>query len=140
MARIAPHCELAIGVDIVSHPDWPIHRQNNTNLILTQASSDTFFNAHRVQRIDVCFIDGDHSARQVYTDTINAMQHMSTNGMIILHDTNPPDLEHTRPELCGTAYKALAELQGDYETWQFYTFPVRYGLTLLSRKGLVPQW
>ena len=54
-------------------------------------TSDEFFNLIKGHDIkyDVIFIDGLHHDYQVYTDIINALNHLQPNGTIVCHDMNP---------------------------------------------------
>jgi len=62
-------------------------------------TSDEFF-AHWKSDIkspyDVIFIDGIHRAEQVARDIENALEMTPSNGIIILHDCNPPHHEFAR--------------------------------------------
>jgi hypothetical protein len=51
-------------------------------------TSDEFFHLNRMS-FDLIFIDGDHSAKQVMVDLENALQVLSQDGTIVLHDCNP---------------------------------------------------
>lgn len=55
-----------------------------------KGTSDEFFSQNKEQ-FDVCFLDGLHLAHQVWKDIQNSMECLSENGMIVLHDTNPPN-------------------------------------------------
>lgn len=44
---------------------------------------------------DLIFIDGNHYATQVYADLINAHDHLSDNGVIVMHDVLPHDYYRT---------------------------------------------
>jgi hypothetical protein len=45
---------------------------------------------------DLIFIDGLHISDQVERDINNALNHLSENGSIVLHDCNPPTEHHAR--------------------------------------------
>ena len=47
------------------------------------------------ERFDLIFIDGLHTAEQVKKDFENALQVLTPNGFIVLHDCNPLKEEHT---------------------------------------------
>jgi len=67
-------------------------------------TSDDFFTAldnghlklEKNIKFDVIFIDGLHISNQVDRDISNALNHISDNGFIILHDCNPPTEFHAR--------------------------------------------
>lgn len=54
---------------------------------------------------DVVFIDGLHISTQVERDFNNALNHLSENGFILFHDTNPPTLWHAREEYYINGYQ-----------------------------------
>lgn len=47
-------------------------------------------------KFDIIFIDGLHLADQVEKDIENALEYISDNGFIIIHDCNPPTEYHAR--------------------------------------------
>jgi hypothetical protein len=68
-------------------------------------TSDDFFKQLRDGKIlsgdirfDVIFIDGLHLAEQVNRDVVNALDFISDDGFIVLHDCNPPTEWHAREE------------------------------------------
>jgi hypothetical protein len=58
-------------------------------------TSDAFFNfikGHDI-KYDIIFIDGLHHSDQVDKDIVNSLNHLSPNGIIVMHDCNPPEYE-----------------------------------------------
>jgi hypothetical protein len=47
---------------------------------------------------DIIFIDGLHLSYQVERDISNSLNHLSENGIIVIHDCNPPTLHHARED------------------------------------------
>jgi hypothetical protein len=55
-------------------------------------TSDQFFaRLNKDIKYDIIFIDGLHHANQVVIDIKNALEHLNVEGVIILHDCNPPN-------------------------------------------------
>ena len=53
-------------------------------------TSDEYFNTLSPSiKYDIIFIDGLHLWEQCYRDIVNALNHLSPNGIIICHDMNP---------------------------------------------------
>ena len=90
-------------------------------------SSDGFFSKLEKNELnippdykwDVIFIDGLHLSTQVEKDILNSLNHLSENGFILLHDTNPPTLWHGREDYMvdgvrkpwnGTVWKAIYKI------------------------------
>lgn len=70
-----------IGVDPhVSGPD-----------IVTMGSNEFF--THIDEKLDIIFIDGDHTAEQVENDIINSWKALNEGGYILIHDIDPPTKE-----------------------------------------------
>lgn len=66
-------------------------------------TSDKFFEGKRngeflpeVDKFDIVFIDGLHTAEQVDKDIRNALDTLAEDGFIVLHDCNPPTEWHAR--------------------------------------------
>lgn len=74
-------------------------------------TSDEFFKSH-TGKYDVIFIDGLHHSEQVERDITNSLDHLSDNGIIILHDCNPQE------EINQIVPKKVARWNGDvWKAW-----------------------
>jgi len=80
-------------------------------------TSDEFFDLikdHDV-KYDIIFIDGLHHSDQVIKDITNSLKHTTDNGVIVMHDCNPPTQAHAQVprngqnEWNGDTYKALLQ-------------------------------
>ena len=87
-----------IGVD-------PNHSLSS-DLISTETSNDFFKN--NKDKFDLIFIDGLHLEYQVDQDIENALLSLNDNGIIIMHDCNPPTEFHQRENY---------EINGEYPAW-----------------------
>lgn len=56
------------------------------NIVKVKKKSDNFFLENKKNNFDVIYIDGDHTAKQVYKDCINAWNCLKVNGILILDD------------------------------------------------------
>lgn len=54
-------------------------------------SNDFFITLSKNKLYDLIFIDGLHTFQQVYRDFINAVNHLSLNGLIVIDDVIPVD-------------------------------------------------
>ena len=100
-------CDLKHGVDPnVTAYDAQFHLK-----------SDEFFDIIRNDmKYDIIFIDGMHTEEQVLRDVDNAIKHLTKKGVIVLHDSNPPEESFADPtpraiNWCGTVYKAVWKLR-----------------------------
>lgn len=70
--------------------------KNPTNLgnHYHEVTSDEFFRSLDTQKsplvFDLVFVDGLHTHAQAFKDVENSLQRLSPNGIIIVHDCNPP--------------------------------------------------
>ncbi len=76
-----------------------------SNPVDFKMTSDAFFNKlsnneilDNTIKFDVIFIDGLHLAEQVNKDIENALNFITDDGFIVLHDCNPPSEWHAREE------------------------------------------
>lgn len=60
-----------------------------------EVTSDVFFEQNQKllseNKTDLAFIDGLHTYKQCLTDTLNTVNYLDKNGIIVLHDCNPLD-------------------------------------------------
>jgi hypothetical protein len=100
-----------------------LFHDNKTNEQIHKLKSDDYFDKFGT-RFDIVFIDGLHEAEQVYRDIVNARRVLNDKGIIVLHDCNPPEYEHTTTGIngcwTGDTYKGylkfLAETGHVYRT------------------------
>ena len=62
--------------------------------IIFRTTSDKFFlkkaRLFKTDKIGVAFIDGLHTYEQSLRDVVNCLKHLRPEGIIVLHDCNPP--------------------------------------------------
>lgn len=59
---------------------------------IVKAESDVFFEGLSSDlKFDLIFLDGLHEARQTFRDLVNAMMHLSDQGIIVIDDVVPDD-------------------------------------------------
>lgn len=80
-------------------------------------TSDTFFKTiNSEKKYDIIFIDGLHIEEQVDRDIKNALDHLAQNGIVVMHDCNPPTKKHQRVPRryltwTGTVWKSFVKLR-----------------------------
>ena len=77
----------------------------NKNSELYYESSDLFFAQHapplfKDNPVDMAFVDGLHTYHQTFIDVINVLDFLSENGVILIHDCNPPTEASAYPSIC----------------------------------------
>lgn len=108
---------------------------------ISKRTSDEFFadidTVPLSRKWDIIFIDGLHEASQVTKDIENALSRLAPGGSIILHDVNPPTLEHTTTgdkggNWNGDCYKAFILAQRTYPQYEFYTIDTDWGCGVIN--------
>lgn len=114
-------------------------------------TSDDFFNELKANnpnfplniKFDVIFIDGLHLADQAERDILNALNYLSPNGFVVVHDCNPPTEFHARESFGfrsspargywnGTTWKAFYKFRHDKELFSI-CFDTDWGVGVLSK-------
>lgn len=133
------------GVD----PDTTAFMEQNRkhfvkNATVSTMESDRFFDIAKDARLrfDVVFIDGLHEVEQVELDMENALLLLNPGGVIVLHDTCPPDSRFVtktpthkaksgRYLWCGSVWKIFPYLWRR-ENLVFWTVNSDYGCTVIT--------
>ena len=106
------------------------------NATVYTGRSDDFFKDVKIPELAVAFIDGEHTYEQAWKDFYNILRLINPEGLILLHDTLPPDEEYLDLNRCGTVYKLRRELETDAR-FDVFTFPhsaMDVGLTMVRRR------
>lgn len=103
-------CTEKIGVD----PSFKKMRESVKPYCVCTTSDIFFKNIDKDQKFDIIFIDADHTYEQVVKDINNSMNHLSANGVIIMHDVWPANEFTTVPfqfdtYYNGTVYQAFIQ-------------------------------
>ncbi len=117
-----------------------------------EMTSDLFFKDHaeslfKDKKIDLAFIDGLHTYEQTLIDVDNTLPHLKENGIIILHDCNPP-IESAAAEKieqakkissgitpwCGTVWKAVVHLRSLNDNLKLFVLDCDFGVGVVTRE------
>jgi len=124
-------CKQKYGVDNQSHYRGAV-RDFAFFLMTTEFFIKEY--APNLGPFDFVFIDADHSAEAVQDDLDGIWPHVSEDGLVLLHDTNPETVADTEPGLCGDAWSAVENILAEYEC---VTLPYHPGLTIIRKRK---QW
>ena len=126
---------------IICEKKWSVDPDPNANASFC-CESDVFFELVLQDQYmgagnyNLIFIDGLHTAEQVKKDFENALQVLSPNGFIVLHDCNPLKEEHTivprpteRGHWNGDVYKYAIMLSANH---YFKTIDIDNGCGIFS--------
>tara|TARA_R100001082_G_C4338338_1_gene148882 strand:+ start:293 stop:985 length:693 start_codon:yes stop_codon:yes gene_type:complete len=99
------------------------------NITYVNASTDEFF-ANNNEQFDCIFIDAMHEYEQCSRDFENALNVLTPDGLIFLHDTYPPDIEDTVPGRSGDVYRTYLDLV-KREDLEVLNIPLHLGLCIV---------
>lgn len=130
---------------------WNIKQGWSIRSIYHQMLSEQFFNSvGRGQQFDVVFIDGLHTYSQSLSDVNQALDLLSEQGVIIMHDCFPPSPSAAYPaeslshaaslklpgwtgEWCGDTWKTICHLRSSRDDLQIFVLSCDYGLGVIRR-------
>lgn len=101
-------------------------------------TSDQFFDRLSDDvKYDLIFIDGLHHCDQVIKDIQNALKHINNNGIIILHDCNPPNeqIQKVPRETIawtGNVWKAFVNFKLNNPEIQSFTIDTDWGIGVIQ--------
>ena len=131
---IAPYVSRAIAVD-TKIPEC-LEDNETYEMETNEFFGDEWFKGEA----DLIFIDADHSYAGARKDLLNALEILSDDGMIIMHDTDPISESYKdNPERCGDVYKIIDEIEenpkGEFDHINVTTLPIGdAGLSLITKK------
>lgn len=135
---LAVQCPFKVGVD-----PSPLVKLEGVR----ECTSDQFFaSLPDDQKFDLIFIDGLHTAEQVEKDLVNSLRRLTREGMVCLHDINPPTEESQRvPRVSapwkGTVWRAFVGFRQKYPRIASYTLSkidTGLGVILRSEDDVLP--
>jgi predicted O-methyltransferase YrrM len=112
-------------------------------------TSDEFFSQDLgCMQYDLIFIDALHEEDQCLRDIEHAVQRLSPNGCVVVHDTNPPTEWHQRPaaeyepgtEWNGDVWKAIVRFRQRHPDFAAVTLDVDWGCTVLRASAIPQPW
>lgn len=78
--------------------------------VIHNTTDEYFESLHASVKFDIAFIDAHHEKHQVRRDFLNCWKHLHTNGMIMMHDINPPTMENALETACGNCFEFWIDL------------------------------
>lgn len=139
--QIAPLCRRAYAVDI---DDCYRHINQNENLRWYQGSSKDFFEKIMrhlaTMKFDLVFIDGDHNHEASLNDFEMVLPFVKQGGIILLHDTYPPDERFLSKSYCNDSYKTAQYIKDYYSEYEFVTLPFSYGISIFRKLNRQLLW
>lgn len=136
---------------------WLIKNPLNIRTKYFKETSDDFFSKRKSMLdknpgFDVVLIDGLHTFEAALKDVLNSLEHLNSDGVIIMHDCYPPNIAAATPansyedaskmgiagwtkEWCGDVWKTIVYLKKVYsDSLETYVINTDYGLGVVRIK------
>lgn len=134
--KLIPYCEQLYGIDLNQDSEKYLKSNSKTNFF--HGSTLDFIQEMKLNniKIDLLFIDADHSKEMVLKDFFLYLPFLNKNGIIFLHDSYPLDLAHTDEGYSGTCYLAIEEIKlYNKNEIELITLPFPPGITVVRKIG-----
>tara|TARA_R110002020_G_scaffold347492_1_gene561165 strand:- start:2190 stop:2684 length:495 start_codon:yes stop_codon:yes gene_type:complete len=123
---IEPLVQKAVGVDI-SPPQ-------NLKGEIHKCTTDDFFKTNTTS-FDLIFIDADHQYESSKKDFLNSIKFLNSQGLVVMHDTDPTTNELFSKNRCGDSYKIVNDLEQNTD-YNIFTLPIaEAGLSIITKKN-----
>ena len=114
-------------------------------------SDDYFAGEGADRRFDVIFVDGLHTHEQSLKDVLNSLEHLNKDGVIVMHDCNPPSEAAAYPapslavareqlgpdwanEWCGDVWKTACFLRSQRDDVDVFVLDCDYGVGVVTKR------
>ena len=90
----------------------------------------------QIGKVDVVFIDADHSFDQSFKDFIGMAPYVAPEGLVFLHDTYPPIYSEKSFRMCSDTWRTAEKIRDDdnlRKDWEIITLPGWLGLSVLKK-------
>jgi hypothetical protein len=130
---------------------WILKNLHNISAKYYETTSDGFFSSiNSNDHFDVVFIDGLHTYQQSLKDVITSLNKLNENGIIIMHDCNPPTKAASHPAesfesasameipgwtglWCGDVWKTICYLRSQRKDLRVFVLDCDYGLGIVMK-------
>jgi hypothetical protein len=138
--QIIPYADQLFGADIEVSAGEFMNKTDKTTFY--HGKTDDFAKELSKQntKIDLLFIDADHSKEAVKKDFENYFPLVSDQGIILFHDAYPKNTEFTKSNLCGDGYLAIDEISKNSKDYEIMTIPVHPGLAICRKRKKQLAW
>jgi len=138
--KIIPFADELIGVDMATEAGTFMKKTKKASFVNCSTDEYCKIASAKGLKIDMLFIDANHSYESVKNDFLGYFSMVSEGGIILLHDGYPKDIQHTGNGYCGDGYKAIDELTRSAIDYEMMTIPVHPGLTLARKRSKHVPW
>lgn len=138
--RVIPFADKLIGVDIAPEAGKFMKRSLKSEFVCLSTDEFAKLAKKNCLKIDMLFIDANHSKESVERDFRSFFPLVSDQGVILLHDSFPRNKQFTDPGYCGDGYKAIEKLTKSAKDYEMVTIPRHPGLTLCRKRSKHLPW
>jgi predicted O-methyltransferase YrrM len=140
---LIPNEYYGVDIDINSNIEYLI--TNKPNFKFAHKNTNEFFeylDKNNINlKLDMVFIDADHSHASSYNDFLNVKRHLNNDGFIFFHDCYPYSIDDTSPSLCGDCYKTSEVIRKCHNTeFEIITIPVFPGISIARKCSKQLEW
>jgi hypothetical protein len=102
----------------------------------------TMLSRDQTPKYDLVFVDPYHSYRCSMIDILGAACLLGPDGIMVVHDCNPPTREVAQPEFkrrewCGLTYEAFIDYANSAKTSALFTVDCDYGCGVIFKNGKI---
>lgn len=132
--RIIPYAEKSIGVDIQPEAGNYMKQSQDTRFVkgTTQEFAKELVGNHL--QINMLFIDAERSKEAVSLDFHEFFPFIAPQGLILLHDSHPKNLDMMKLGLGGKANQGEEIWGQNTRTYELMKIPVSSGLTICRKR------
>lgn len=127
------HGNCFVNIELPREQKYCIDIQKNFADLDEEISSDAFFTKLE-RKYDLIFIDGDHSYEQSLKDVKNALNALTSGGMIVCHDCYPISLAETSASCKGGVYKTILHLKSKNPELSIYVINSDCGVGVIQKE------
>jgi predicted O-methyltransferase YrrM len=140
---LIPNEYYGVDIDINSNIEYLI--TNKPNFKFAHKNTNEFFeylDKNNINlKLDMVFIDADHSHASSYNDFLNVKRHLNNDGFIFFHDCYPYSIDDTSPSLCGDCYKTSEVIRKCHNTeFEIITIPIFPGISIARKCCKQLEW
>ena len=138
--RMIPHTQQLIWVDL-STLAWTYMKKSQKTSFMNMTTDDAYEKLKDTGiKIDMLFIDANHSKESVKKDFENYFKLVSDQWLIILHDGYPRDASYTDAWYCWDGYVTIEELSKNTQDYEMMTLPRHPWVTLCRKRTQHLSW
>jgi len=122
------NCEKRTGVDM--------NAVALNGAIMLNMTTEEFIKGHAAFNApyDFVFIDADHDFDAIKNDFLGIWPHVSPEGLVLFHDSNPATTADTKHEACSDSWRFAQFLV--WKGYECLTLPYHPGLTITRKRTL----